>query len=121
MTDRSHVCEDREIQQRRQFYASNPGLDKGAGYDSPENYTFREASEHLTSRPESWEDGFKDPFWNLGQLLLWVVTRNQEYVNTASDASGTLGRNATVSETYGLAVASLLIEEHLSDDRNYRN
>jgi hypothetical protein len=119
MTDDSHKdeSEDREVERQRQFRASNPGLDKGRGYCSPENYTFREASELLTSQPEIWEDGFKDHFWNLGQLLLWVVTRSPEYVNAASDASGTLGKNATISETYGLAGASLLIEGHLSDEQ----
>jgi hypothetical protein len=112
MIDDSHKDgdENHEAERQRRFYASNPGLDKRKGYSSPENYTLREASEHLTSQPQVWKDGFKDPFWNLGQLVLWVATRKRDFVDDASDASGSLGKDATRSEAYGLVRAAELIE-----------
>jgi hypothetical protein len=104
------VDENHEAERQRRFYASNPGLDKRASYSSPENYTFREASERLTSQPQVWQDGFKDPLWNLGQLVLWVATRRQDFVDDASDASGAIGKDATRSEAYGLVRAAERIE-----------
>jgi hypothetical protein len=59
----------------------------------------------ISSQPDDW-DGFQDPFWNVGQVALWVATRDPKQVDRASDASGALGKNTAASETYGRIAAS---------------
>lgn len=57
----------------------------------------------LAERPD-W-DGFSDPYWHLGQLVLWAATGRSELVDKASDDCGRLG------EDYGLAAAAVLLED----------
>jgi hypothetical protein len=57
------------------------------------------------SRFEEW-DGFNDPFWNLGQVILWAATRKREYVDVASDRAG------LYDASYGLAATAVEIEKH---------
>ena len=52
-------------------------------------------------------DGFADPYFNLGQLLLWAATRNPAYVDAASDRSG------LYEPSYGLVAAAVQIEEQI--------
>jgi hypothetical protein len=59
----------------------------------------------ISSQPDDW-DGFQDPFWNVGQVVLWVATSDPKQVDRASDASGALGKNTATSETYGRVAAS---------------
>jgi hypothetical protein len=66
----------------------------------------------VTDHPE-W-DGFADPFWNLGQLILWVATRNRDCVDAASDCSGRYGGS------YGLAAAAVQIEKHVPTEARER-
>jgi hypothetical protein len=67
----------------------------------------------ISSQPEDW-DGFQDSFWNLGQVILWVATRNPKFVDIASDASGALGKNTVSSDTYGRVAASEQIKSQLT-------
>jgi hypothetical protein len=67
----------------------------------------------ISSQPEDW-DGFQDPFWNLGQVLIWVATRNPKWVDDASDASGRLGKHNVSSDTYGRIAAGDQIKKHLT-------
>jgi hypothetical protein len=67
----------------------------------------------ISSQPEDW-DGFQDSFWNLGQLILWVATRSPKYVDSASDASGALGKTTVSSDTYGRVAASEQIKKQLT-------
>jgi hypothetical protein len=59
---------------------------------------------------EQW-DGFEDPFWNVGQLILWAATGNRRYVDQASDNCGEYG------ELYGCAAAAVLIEQHVPNSQ----
>ena len=52
-------------------------------------------------------DGFADPFWNLGQLILWVATGNRDHVHTSSDRSG------RYDASYALVAAAALIDEQI--------
>jgi hypothetical protein len=85
------------------------GLDKKAHIYSHRNFTLREFEDQITSKPENW-NGFEDPFWNLGQVVLWIATKDPALVDAASDASGQLGKNTPSSEIYGLIRAALAIQ-----------
>jgi hypothetical protein len=61
-------------------------------------------------QPSEW-NGFDDPYWNFGQLVLWVATRNRDHVDAASDRSG------LYDVSYGLAAAAVQIEEQISEDQ----
>jgi hypothetical protein len=53
---------------------------------------------------EPW-DGFRDAFWTLGQVILWVAIRNPEDVDFASDRDGFFGEN------YASAAAATIIDD----------
>src|SRR5262249_2688952 len=89
----------------RKDAASRPSLsaDENLFYHHP----------RVSSLRSDW-NGFEDKFWNLGQLLLWVATRNRTHVDRSSDDNGgVLGPSETArdSELYGLAAASAVIDE----------
>jgi hypothetical protein len=75
-----------------------------------ERSTIDSKAPQISSQPEDW-DGFSDPFWNLGQVLMWVATHNLKWVDEASDAGGALGIHTTSSEMYGLVAAGRQIED----------
>jgi hypothetical protein len=54
-------------------------------------------------------DGFRERFWNLGQVILWEATGNRDFVDQSSDDNGRLG------EDYGLAAAAVILEEHVAE------
>jgi hypothetical protein len=92
--------------------------DKDTKSGEPNNNKFEKSvidskAPDISSQPEDW-DGFQDSFWNLGQVILWVATRNPKYVDNASDASGALGKNTSSSETYGRVAASEQIRRQLT-------
>jgi hypothetical protein len=81
-------------------------LTRFAGWFSPENFTLRKKILEIPrSRSEEW-DGFNDPFWNLGRVILWAATRKREYVDVASDRAGLYDASC------GLAAAAVEIEKH---------
>jgi hypothetical protein len=61
------------------------------------------------SRNDAW-NGFADAFWTLGQVILWVVTRDRERVDAASDDVGLLG------ESYAEAAAAIQIDALARED-----
>ena len=60
----------------------------------------------MTNPKQEW-DGFADPHWNLGQVILWIATGDRDYVDKASDRGGSPG------ESYWLAPAAVLINEQI--------
>src|SRR5262245_17042462 len=82
---------------------------KGSWWEhiSPRTYDYSE-------RPPEW-DGFADHHWNLGQVFLWVATRNRNYVDAGSDPSGDLYRSSygPYRASYGLAAAAVQIDEQV--------
>jgi hypothetical protein len=61
-------------------------------------------------RPPEW-DGFSDPWWNLGQLILWVATGDRGCVDRASDDCNRLGTS------YGLAASAVILEEQTTTEQ----
>jgi hypothetical protein len=78
---------------------------------SPASTPSEKATEAVTLR---W-DGFADPYWNLGQAILWAAHRKHEHVDAASDRSGSYG------SSYGLAAAAVQIEEQVSAGRAHEH
>jgi hypothetical protein len=58
-------------------------------------------------------NGFQDEFWSLGQMLLWIVTRDPDEVDQASDDSGRVGPRSG----YGGFAAAVRLEELLREHR----
>lgn len=56
-------------------------------------------------------NGFQDVFWSLGQTILWIVTRDPDDVDRASDDAGRVGA------MYGAFAAAVKIEELLRERR----
>jgi hypothetical protein len=62
--------------------------------------------------PGEW-NGFQDEFWSLGQMILWIVTRDPDEVDQASDDAGRVGPRSG----YGGFAAAARLEELLREDR----
>jgi hypothetical protein len=58
-------------------------------------------------------NGFEDEFWSLGQMILWIVTRDPDEVDQDSDDSGRVGPRCG----YGGFVAAVRLEELLREQR----
>jgi hypothetical protein len=89
---------------------SHTGVSSRPDKDKFEKSEIDSKAPDISSQPEDW-DGFSDPFWNLGQVLIWVATNNPKWVDEASDASRALGKHTTSSETYGLVAAGRQISD----------
>jgi hypothetical protein len=98
--------------------SSDKNRDKPSLDTQPEKSRFEKSvidstAPEISSRPEDW-DGFSDPFWNLGQVLIWAATRNPKYVDNSSDASGALGKHTGSSDIYGRVAAGDQIKKNLT-------
>jgi hypothetical protein len=62
--------------------------------------------------PSEW-NGFQDAFWSLGQMILWIVTRDPDDVDQASDDAGRVGSRSG----YGGFAAAVRLEELLRGQR----
>jgi hypothetical protein len=58
-------------------------------------------------------NGFEDEFWSLGQMILWIITRDPDEVDRASDDSGRVGPRSG----YGGFAAAVRLEELLREQR----
>jgi hypothetical protein len=62
--------------------------------------------------PGEW-NGFQDEFWSLGQMMLWIITRDPDEVDQASDDAGGVGPRSG----YGGFAAAVKLEELLRENR----
>jgi hypothetical protein len=60
--------------------------------------------------PGEW-NGFQDEFWSLEQMILWIITRDPDDVDQASDDAGRIGG------MYGGLAAGVRIQELLREQR----
>jgi hypothetical protein len=58
-------------------------------------------------------NGFQDEFWSLGQIILWIVTRDPDDVDRASDDAGRVGARIG----YGGFAAAVRLAELLREQR----
>lgn len=71
-------------------------------FGTPQIQKVRELVQILNA-PDEW-DGFLDPYWTVGQIFLWRLTRDPEVVDEASNDCGRLG------ETWGQVRAAVLFD-----------
>jgi hypothetical protein len=105
-----------EDKDRKSGASSQPDISSPSDKNKFERSDIDSKAPDISSRPEDW-DGFQDPFWNLGQVILWIATRSPKYVDGASDASGALGKNTASSDTYGRVAAGEQIKKQLTSQQ----
>jgi hypothetical protein len=58
-------------------------------------------------------NGFQDEFWSLGQMILWIITRDPDEIDQTSDDAGRVDPRSG----YGGFAAAVRLEELLREDR----